>query len=401
MVQVSSWVFSPPVRKLAAPTEPCRSGAGSAGPGAAHVEAGGRHFAFGVEHVGALHQHFGRQRADRQRRRRHRRAVRQSCWRRLGSSIAVSATSALTSMSHSARWAVARLLPSAALARASAAVAGAWKPALAVSSVRRAVSRRDWRLWPPPATARRRAGCNTGWPFRRPPTRALHASRLGAGQPGLGGIALGAAPPNRSISHAPAAPCEVVPPGSVLCWLARLTLAASSDGSQGGAGRHAFGARLAMRELAEAIVGLAACAASISCASSGSPHAGRHHCAAGASVSAAVVRTRPVPAARRPACHSSSCFSSLSSSGVFLGGGGSACSALMIASSVVDQPLQPGIDRGVVVEQLGADLVDHVARDHHLDTPGRPREGRAADVVIWSFNAQMARITAPAPRAPA
>jgi hypothetical protein len=57
--------------------------------------------------------------------------------------IAVSATSDFTSMSHSARCCVARADPSDALARASAAVAGAVKPARALRSARRAVSARD------------------------------------------------------------------------------------------------------------------------------------------------------------------------------------------------------------------------------------------------------------------
>jgi hypothetical protein len=64
-----------------------------------------------------------------------------------GSGSAVSVTSALTSISHSARCWVARAFPSAALARERAAVAGDWKPASVVSWVRRAVSAREAASW--------------------------------------------------------------------------------------------------------------------------------------------------------------------------------------------------------------------------------------------------------------
>ena len=60
-----------------------------------------------------------------------------------GSGMAVKATRALVSMSHCALCWVARLLPSAALARAMAASDGARKPAWALIAVRRAVSSRE------------------------------------------------------------------------------------------------------------------------------------------------------------------------------------------------------------------------------------------------------------------
>ncbi|MNQ55821.1 hypothetical protein D3C85_699250 [compost metagenome] len=59
------------------------------------------------------------------------------------SGMADRATSALIFTSQAARCSMARLAPSAALARASAALAGGWKPAPALSSVRRAESRRE------------------------------------------------------------------------------------------------------------------------------------------------------------------------------------------------------------------------------------------------------------------
>ena len=66
-----------------------------------------------------------------------------SAVRKAGSSVPVNATMPLTSKSHCARCCVNWLLPCAALARLSAALAGAEKPALALSSVRRAVSARE------------------------------------------------------------------------------------------------------------------------------------------------------------------------------------------------------------------------------------------------------------------
>ena len=60
-----------------------------------------------------------------------------------GSGTAVNATRVLMSRSQAARCCTRRLLPSAVVARASAAVAGAWKPASAASAVRRPVAARD------------------------------------------------------------------------------------------------------------------------------------------------------------------------------------------------------------------------------------------------------------------
>lgn len=59
------------------------------------------------------------------------------------SSVPVSATRPLSSSSHCAAWATSWARAWDALARASASLAGGWKPALALSSVRRAVSMRE------------------------------------------------------------------------------------------------------------------------------------------------------------------------------------------------------------------------------------------------------------------
>ena len=219
-----------------------------------------------------------------------------SSWRTAGSSSAVNATSALTSVSHSACCWVTRPEASALLARASAAVAGGWKPASADKPVRRAVSARDaasdcattscavqvrCRLYDVASSAATatRASCHKAC---APSSRAWAAS-----------LAARLAP-NRSISHAACnAPCVVVAMPPTDSVKPRWVLAAPSTAGSSAAPAVVRVARAcSMRERADAMPGLACCAASISCSSTGSSSC-VHHCD----------RSPNVPAWGSGACH--------------------------------------------------------------------------------------------------
>ena len=203
----------------------------------------------------------------------------------VGSFDPVSATSAFTSRSHKARCCVTRALLSAALARASAAVAGASKPACVTSAISRAVSARD------PASA-----CATCRSFRQA-RRLKYRLATSAATETRASCQSASVPSNRWLSASTLARfCPNRSSSQLVCrasWLkfemggtARLIGAdrlrprlalASKMGSSAASDVARLACACAMLERAVITDGLTACAASISSTSKGSCCC-CHHC---------------------------------------------------------------------------------------------------------------------------